>query len=136
MGRIILSFEMDSFAGASVKYTEPGDEGAQEFSAKLTRIPHPDLTDILRTGLQDWTGFLLGFPEDCREIVSPCGVAFPKDGYVQITAIVTGPTCTYKVKLPKVAIPVEYGALFVGLLGEIGLYLDGKSSQLSLFGES
>lgn len=131
----IISFELDRFIGANVKYTVIDDNGDEEFSVKLARPAHVDLTDILQGAFGDWVRFMLGFPEDCADIVRTSGVSFPKDGYIQFSAYVKGPSGEYKVKTPKVRIPAEKDEAVMFLRDEICQYIDGKTSQLSLFGE-
>ena len=137
MERIIVSFEFGNFGSASVKYTVTTDEGPEDFSVKCYRFAHPDLTDIFTYGLRDWAGYLLGFPEECREeIVRPSGVEFIGDDYIRLIVMVKGPEEIYKVKLRKTKIPSEHREKLDALKAEILAYLDGKSSQLSLFGET
>ena len=137
MERSIVSFELENFGSVSVKYTVTTDEGPEDFSVKCSRLAHPDLTDIFAYGLQDWAGYLLGFPEECRsEIVMPYGVEFLGEDYIRLFVKVRGPEEIYKVKLRKTKIPLEHREKLDALKVEILAYLDGKSSQLSLFGET
>lgn len=131
----IVSFEIARWCGASVKYTMPGDDGQEEFSAKFARPLHPDLRSIFEDGLAPKVRFLLGFPKDA-EFVMPSGVAFPKDGVIQYTAIIRGPKGEYTAKTPKVLINnLEDEPLIESLKTEIEAYINGKTSQLSIFGE-
>lgn len=130
----IVAFEIARWGGASVKYTMPGDDGQEEFSAKFARPLHPDLRSIFEDGLAPKVRFLLGFSED-DEFVKPSGVAFPKDGVIQYTAIIRGPKGEYTAKTPKVFINLEDEPLIESLKKEIEAYINGKTSQLSIFGE-
>ena len=133
----LSSIELDTFTGAAVSYSIPGENGMVEFKAKKFDPVHPDLSDILLVGLKCRVAWLLGFDISAQELpVSPCGAIYPKDGEVIYIARVKGPEGAYKVKTPKIKCTEEDDSIRVLLEAEAREYiLFGKSAQLSIFGE-
>lgn len=132
--RNFTSIELDTFSGASVAYSVPGESGETEFKTKSPRPVHPDFRDLFLVGLKKRVTWLLGFPEEAEEIVVPTGVAFPSATTVVYTATVEGPKGNYKVKTPKIS-DKEDRSILDEIIKEADAYVDGKSAELSIFGE-
>lgn len=134
--RNFTSIELDTFSGASVAYSIPGDNGETEFKTKSPRPVHPDFRDLFMTGLKNRVTWLLGFPETDTDIVNPIGVAFPSPTTVVYSAIIKGPKGNYKAKTPKIKInELEDRPILDEIIKEAEAYLEGKSAELSIFGE-
>ena len=134
--RNFTSIELDAFSGASVAYSIVGESGETEFKTKSPRPVHPDFRDLFITGLKKRVTWLLGFPEEAEEIVVPTGVAFPSATTVVYSAIIKGPKGNYKAKTPKIKInELEDRPILDEIIKEADAYVDGKSAELSIFGE-
>lgn len=131
----LLSFELSRWSGATIKYTKPGDDGPEEFNVKFARPVHPDLRGMFEDGFHNLARWSLGYTEELTDIVVHTGIVFPKDGYIQLMAVVNGPAGMFNVKSPKFPIPPEERDLIDGFVAEVKAYIEGKSAQLSIFGE-
>lgn len=132
----LLSIELDALGGASISYTHEGLDGPEEFKTKQTRTIHPDLRDLFLQGLRKRVTWLLGFPEDCEESVTPIGLSVSGKDTLIYHARVGGPAGVYKVKTPKIFSNEEDDKFFSEIEKEAKAYIyDGKGAQLSIFGD-
>lgn len=131
----LVSIELDVLGGANVSYTIDGIEGPEEFKTKQTRVVHPDLSNLFQDGLRKRVTWLLGFSEDAEPIVTPIGLSIPSAGTVIYQARVIGPVASYKVKTPKIQAGADDVPLIAEIEKEAKAYIEGKSAQLSIFGD-
>lgn len=131
----LLSCELDKFCGVSLNYSIPNESGAAEYKCKMFAPLHPDFRTLFEDAMKVRVLPLLGFPDDMEDSIAPIGASYPSEGQVSYSVRVKGPAGEYKIRLPKVAMSEDDDNLYKVLTVEAEAYLNGKSAELSIFGE-